>query len=381
MEALQNVKINLPDCTWTRIKGSNVQVIATGTCTVDRIDDSLTFSIGAVVHHLKGGMPVVHQATEERVVFILQSSEEGVLLGLATTSIRIAPLVQKLLEDIKCLEAPGIEIDEKKEEKKESTVAKHVNKLASVISRGGKLGLHVIDSGTERVKQGIHSATEKAKEKLPQKEVPTQVSDATRAKVEKARMASNVAVNVTSAMFQGAMDAVTQMSDSLKPVLTEYLEKAGVKSDKPTGPKTKAAINVTKSSAKAALEIYLATREAAVAVMSASMDATAELIDHRYGQEAGGVAKDASNTAKNALEVTKNIGGLGVKSIAKKLAVDTVLKSVEEPEILGPGEPVPQVESDLKEQNTEIKRKLSLNSTHSIDSCSVHTSSILYDMD
>jgi len=388
MQPLPNIKIKLPCCTWSSIKGADVQILATGVCAVGRIDDSLTFTIGTVEHYLKGGMPVVIQATEDRVVFIFQSSEEGVLFGLATTSLELASELKKLLAEMRCLEASYSGLDEKKEEQKNSTstVARHVNKLASVISRGGKLGLNVIDSGTEKMKKGINIATEKAKEKLPQKEVPTQVSESTKVRVEKARMASGVAVNVTSAMFKGAMDAVTQMSDSLKPVLSGYLEKAGVKSDKPTGPKTKAAINVTKQSAKAALEIYLAMREAAVSVMAASMDATAELIDHRYGNEAGGVAKDASNTAKNALEVTKNIGGLGIKSMAKKLAVDTVLKSVDdEPTEVPAGEPVPQVAGVLDGSGAEAKRPLrssiSINSNISVDSSSVHTNSIVFEMD
>merc|ERR1711920_334170 len=124
----------------------------------------------------------------------------------------------------------------------------------------------------------------------------------------------------------------------------------------------------------------------AVSVMAASMDATAELIDHRYGNEAGGVAKDASNTAKNALEVTKNIGGLGIKSMAKKLAVDTVLKSVDdEPTEVPAGEPVPQVAGVLDGSGAEAKRPLrssiSINSNISVDSSSVHTNSIVFEMD
>jgi len=313
-----------------------VKVVAIGVCTVSRLGDSLVFEIGDVVFNLDSGMPVVIQVAEDRVVVIFQSSEEGVMLGLATTSMEKGAELQKLLEEMKFFQ-PSAREDEKKEElvevSRESRVARYGNKLASVISKGGKLGLDVIDRGTEKVKSGIHVATEKAKERLPQKEVPTQISESTKAKVEKAKMASTMAVNVSSAMIKGAMEAVNQMSDSLKPVLNEYLDKTGMKSDKPAGPKTKATINVGRQSLKAALEIYLAMREASVALMSASLDATAELIEHRYGNEAGGLAKDASYTAKNALELTKNLGGLGVKKVAKKLVVDTVLKSVEDTDV------------------------------------------------
>merc|ERR1719204_786188 len=145
-------------------------------------------------------------------------------------------------------------------------------------------------------------------------------------------MASLMAVNVSSAMLKGALEAANQMSDSLKPMLSEYLEKKGLKTDKPPGPKTEVAIDVTKQSLKATLELYLAMKEASLALMAASLDAGAELIEHRYGDEAGAVAKDASDAVKNALEASQNLGGVGIKATAKKVMVETVLKTVDEDE-------------------------------------------------
>jgi len=154
----------------------------------------------------------------------------------------------------------------------------------------------------------------------------------TKDRVQKAKMASLMAVNVSSAMLKGALEAANQMSDSLKPVLSEYLEKKGLKSDKPTGPKTEATINVGKQSVKAALELYIAMKEASLALMAASLDAGAEIAEHRYGAEVGAIAKDLSKTAQNALEASQNLGGVGIKSTAKKVMVESVLKVVDEDE-------------------------------------------------
>merc|ERR1719289_127664 len=131
-------------------------------------------------------------------------------------------------------------------------------------------------------------------------------------------------------MLKGALEAANQMSDSLKPILSDYLEKKGLKSDKPAGPKTEATINVGKQSVKAALELYIAMKDASIALMAASLDAGAEIIEHRYGEEAGALARDAKDTVNNALNVSQNLGGLGVKATAKKVMVQTVLKSVDD---------------------------------------------------
>jgi len=209
-------------------------------------------------------------------------------------------------------------------------VAKYGNKLASVISKGGKLGLSTIDKGTAKTKKGIKIATRKAKEKIPKKPEATKVSEDTKEKVQKAKMASVVAVNVSAAMIKGAMEAANQMSETLAPTLNEYLQKKGLKSDKPAGPKTEATINVGKQSVKAALELYIAMKDASIALMAASLDAGAEIIEHRYGEEAGALARDAKDTVDNAMNVSQNLGGLGVKATAKKVMVQTVLKSVDD---------------------------------------------------
>merc|ERR1719233_2472669 len=137
------------------------------------------------------------------------------------------------------LEQPKYE-EQKEEKESGSKVKKYSNKLASVISKGGKLGLEVIDKGTEKTKKGIFVLADKAKTKIPKSEQPATVSQSTKAKIEKAKMASTMAVTVSASMVKGAMEAANQMSDQLKPMLTDYLEKKGIKTDKPAGPKTDA---------------------------------------------------------------------------------------------------------------------------------------------
>jgi len=343
-----DVKIQIEGCTWSLIVGKEVKPLTSGVCKVSQLEDTLIFMIEKETYAQKKGMPVVLQTTDEKVVFVFKCPEDGdAMFGLSAPNSQQTQELTLLLRKMMYIEEPQKEEEKKEEVKESSKVAEYGNKLASVISKGGKLGLSTIDKGTEKTKRGIKIVTDKAKEKIPKKQEATKVSDATRDRVEKAKMASVMAVNVSSAMIKGAMEAANQMSDSLKPVLSDYLEKKGLKSDKPAGPKTKATINVTKESVKTALELYVAMKDASYALMSATLDAGAEIVHHRYGDEAGAVARDAKDAVQNALEATQNLGGLGIKATAKKVMVDTVLKTVDDDE-----------KKDTSEQLDVFKAKL-----------------------
>lgn len=328
-----DVKIQIEGCTWSIIMEKDVKILTSGVCRVSQVKDTLIFMIGEETYALKQGMPVVLQISDERIVFVFKCPKDvDAMFGLSTANSKDAQKLAQLLRETMLIQEGTLEEEKKEEVKEGSKVAKYGNKLASVISKGGKLGLSTIDKGTEKTKRGIKIVTHKAKEKIPKKQEATIISESTKARVQKAKMASVMAVSVSSAMLAGAIEAANQMSDGLKPMLSEYLEKKGLKTDKPAGPKTEATINVTKQSVRATLELYIAMKEASLALMAASLDAGAELIEHRYGDDAGALAKDASEAVQNALEASQNLGGFGIKATAKKVMVDTVLKSVDQDE-------------------------------------------------
>jgi len=352
-----NVKIQIGHCSWNEICEGAIKTIASGTAKICQMDDTILILIGNVTYALKEGMPVVLQSMEDQMVFVFGSQNEDILYGLSTIISKGAREFEVMLRDLMLIEENTYE--EKKEEKESSTKFKvYGNKLASVISKGGKLGLDVIDKGTEKTRKGIGALTEKAKQKIPRKEQPMEVSESTKAKIEKAKLASTMAVTVSASMLKGALEAANQMSDQMKPVLTEYLEKKGIKTDKPAGPKTDAAITVGKQSLKTALELYIAMKDASAVLLEAGLDASADLIEHRYGAAAGAAARDVAEAGKNTIVATKNVGGLGLKQTAKKVITDTAIKSLESPEQERMIEEQKQAANALVEANASAQDEL-----------------------
>jgi len=326
------VKVQMQNCSWSEVSEKNVKPRAFGVCKVCQMNDTLLLLIGDVTYAVNKGMPVVVQSSRDRIVFVFRSQDDDIMYGLSAIKSKNSLGFKAMLSENMCIEEA--DFVEENDEKKENTskVSEYSNKIVSVISKGGKLGLDVIDKGTEKTKKGISRMTDKAKEKIPKKEQPTSVSSGTKSKIEKAKLASGMAVTVSASLLKGALEAANNVTEQLTPVLKEYLEKKGVKTDKPAGPKTDAAITVGKQSLKTAIELYFAMKEASVVLMSASLDATAELVEHRYGDDAGAAARDVAVAGKNALEASKNLGGIGVKQAAKKVLADTAIRSLDAPE-------------------------------------------------
>jgi len=326
-----NVKLQIQNCSWNEISGKSVKMITFGTSKICPMEDTLLILIGEVTYALKEGMPVVLQSTDDRMVFVFRSQNDDLMYGLSAPNSKGAHELKDMLNEMMLLEDSTYE-EQKEEKQSSSKVRSYGNKLASVISKGGKLGLDVIEKGTEKTKSGLGILTEKAKKKIPKSEKPVEVSQATKSKIEKAKLASTMAVTVSASMVKGAMEAANQMSDQLKPVLSDYMEKKGIKTDKPAGPKTDAAITVGKQSLKTALELYIAMKDASAVLLAAGLDASADLIEHRYGLDAGAAARDVADAGKNTIQASKNIGGVGIKQTAKKVLTETAIKSLAEPE-------------------------------------------------
>jgi len=73
-------------------------------------------------------------------------------------------------------------------------------------------------------------------------------------------------------------------------------------------------------------------KDASAVLLAAGLDASAELIEHRYGADAGAAARDVAEAGKNTIQASKNVGGLGIKQTAKKVIADTAIKSLDSPE-------------------------------------------------
>jgi len=326
----------ISNCSWVEIRGKDVKLIERGECRVFKESDSLHIHIGQVKYILNPGMPVVLQNSDDRVVFVFASEEEGMMFGFEAS----------VSEDIQTLKL--LLNDHMWQEKLKTDTPKAVlygDKLTSMISSFGKHGVSAISRATDITKMGIDFLTEKSKQNISKAQSSVEVSEEVKANVARAQSASGIAVRVSSAVLTEGIAAAKTMSEQMKPVVNDYMKKKGLASDKPAGPKTKAAITVGKQTVKSGLEIYIAMKDAAKAVLFHAFDATTEMVDHRYGNAAGIVAKDLSKTVKNTVELTSNCSQLGITKTAKNVVIGNFVDE--------PSNTTHEVHSEVKEDSSE----------------------------
>ena len=69
--------------------------------------------------------------------------------------------------------------------------------------------------------------------------------------------------------------------------------------------------------------VYAGLEESAKVLGGKLKDQTVDVVEHKYGQEAGGVYGNAMTAAGNAAMTYLNVQSLGVKGLVKRTAKDT----------------------------------------------------------
>eukprot|EP00494_Astrolonche_serrata_P028597 UN28864 len=178
-------------------------------------------------------------------------------------------------------------------------------------------GVGVVTSATKTIVESIETlsgaaskvvkyATKKAKEKIKQNDEKTKVSENTKWQVNKIKQMGTMAVNVSKSVVVGCVATASQLSDqataSIKGTDTgKKIEKAM------EDPKAQAAAKGAIVVGSAAWEIYMAMAKASIKFAEDLGDATADLAEHKYGEDVGEVTRDGLSAVGDGLKAMKAV--------------------------------------------------------------------------
>ena len=136
--------------------------------------------------------------------------------------------------------------------------------------------------------KGIRKARDAAKTRIDKRE-PKHVSEKTQTRIKQAKMASGIAVKVTSAVVVGAMAACNELAGAMADTAkkTQYGQKFAENDNE----NVKAAKEVGKATITGVIVIIDELKNAAVTLVSEVADAGADVAGHTYGDEVGVAAK------------------------------------------------------------------------------------------
>lgn len=183
-------------------------------------------------------------------------------------------------------------------------------KATSNIDTAATLAKKGIGMGTGLAIKGIATGTRLFRSKTRSAEREAQVSPETMQRLEGAKHATGVAVNVSETLVSAVFGVTQQIAK-------------GIAKSVGTPGGDSAAGRVAGTAVRAGVDVLETATDAVQEVVGAAGHGGAECVGHRYGGQAEAAAHVGADAATNAFHAGKNVQGLGAKGIAKGLAKET----------------------------------------------------------
>eukprot|EP01028_Stygiella_incarcerata_P008837 TRINITY_DN3980_c0_g1_i1.p1 TRINITY_DN3980_c0_g1~~TRINITY_DN3980_c0_g1_i1.p1 ORF type:complete len:407 (+),score=158.30 TRINITY_DN3980_c0_g1_i1:148-1368(+) len=215
--------------------------------------------------------------------------------------------------------------------KRDEKITKGADKISTGITKGSLFVAAGLKKGAKMGVSGIKSTSRFFKSKIKKREKEVHVSDKTKARAQKARMMSKSVVTVSNTLVSG----VVAMSGAMAKSLADSIGKTEIGkkiSSGQSGPKARAAKQVAFATFGAVSTIYTSMHEAGKELLVAGGDATADVIGHRYGEDAEALARTTGGAVGDLGTAALNMKSLGVKSVAKATAKQTAKEMVKSPD-------------------------------------------------
>jgi len=145
-------------------------------------------------------------------------------------------------------------------------------------------------------------------------------------RIDKAKTASQVVVKVSKAIVVGAYSACNELATNLAEAASKTSFGQSIINDKT--PKMEAAKDITKSAITGAFIIYEELQNAAIILVGEIADASADVVEYRYGQQMGVAAKHTADIVKDTSNIVKNVTDIGVNTLAANIVGTTIVDSI-----------------------------------------------------
>lgn len=234
------------------------------------------------------------------------------------------------------------------------------------VEQGGRLVAGGLTAAAATVGQGMHWGSNWLISRIKPKEQPVEVSERLETNIKRAKQISGVAVTVSAALVTSVIGMTSQMANIIASEVknTDLGKKLATKGSKddPSSSSSSTALttatagesstsivdhpavgaikDVAVSTLVAVGEIQTALFRAGVTLVDNATAATADVVEHKYGESAGRVTRDTAAVLTDTAKAAGNMASIGPKSIAKttikKTATNLVVDDEETRAALNP---------------------------------------------
>merc|ERR1719242_778967 len=207
------------------------------------------------------------------------------------------------------------------------------------VSKGTNTIVESIDTVSKATSRGIKWATGKLKKRIKPNAKPMEVSEPVKWQAEKMKQMGAVATasQLTSALYENTHN--TKQGKQVEKVMAD--------------PKAQAAAKSAVVAASAAWEIYLAMAQAGVQFVTDVAYATADVVDHKYGEDAGDAARNALSAATQGVQALNIVNKAPYTAVAEGVLMKQKEKVTENSAKISLDGPK-QIEAPKKEKEVEV---------------------------
>merc|ERR1712141_694831 len=291
-------------------------------------EETNTFiQVNGWTHPLGEGSPVLKAGNGSFMFPDAYSDQEGASVGLVImddTPFNVdgeaEKQLQQLLEKLTALKTiqksqTGIGSE------KELELDHHLGKLGSLILKGAQtVGKTMEDTIVPKTTQLIEYATEKQKAKMGQPaEEDSKMNSVLKTTVKGAGSITKATVKVSGFVADRVGDLTKSIARSLARKMEPAVSGAtGAGSGKTKNTSLRTLVDVARGGLLAYGTIYASLEDSAKVLGTSVKSNSVQVVEHKYGGEAGEVFGEAATAAGNAAMTYMNIQSLGVKGLVKK---------------------------------------------------------------
>jgi hypothetical protein len=296
-------------------------------------EETNTFiQVNGWTHPLGEGSPVLKAGNGSFMFPDAYSDQEGASVGIVImddTPFNVdgeaEKQLQQLLDELTALKT----IQSQTVVEKELELDNHLGKLGSLILKGAQtVGKTMEDTIVPKTTQLIEYATEKQKAKMGQPaEEDSKMNSVLKTTVKGAGYATKATVKVSGFVANRVGDLTKSIAKSLarkmEPAVSGATGAGGSGSGKAKNTSLRTLVDVARGGLLAYGTIYTSLEDSAKVLGTSVKSNSVQVVEHKYGGEAGEVFGEAATAAGNAAMTYMNIQSLGVKGLVKKTAKTT----------------------------------------------------------
>jgi len=198
----------------------------------------------------------------------------------------------------------------------------NINSLSQTVGTGSQYLSQGILTGADLLSKKIESASEKIKGMIDPNETPVQVPANIKNTLYMAKKVTPLLVDLSGMLVRSVQTVVKGVGGLAAEHIKTNLLASGNKIDT-EDPTVLAAKNLGRNTAKAIITIWNSLEDAGMVLLASTGKATVNVVHHKYGEEAASVTADGFSVAKDVVETSNKLRGLGVKGIVKGVAKES----------------------------------------------------------